>query len=48
MKTYIYCVMNAQTHERVYTNSNLFKVREYLENMEDRESYRIGYKWVSF
>ena len=47
MRTIIYAIINKETHERVYTNCRLAKCEEVLATMENKENYKIGYKWYS-
>lgn len=48
MRMIIYCVMNKETKKRVYIDCDLRRAESFLASLEDKEDYRIGYKWKSF
>lgn len=47
MRLIHYAVFNKTTKKRVYTNCDQRKCQEYLDKMQDKENYTIGYKWLS-
>ena len=47
MRTIIYAIYDKEEKRRVYTDCNLFKVREKMENL-DSERYEIRHTWRSF
>lgn len=47
MRLIHYAVFNKETKERVYTNCDQAKCQEYLNKMDNKENYTVGYKWLS-
>lgn len=47
MRTVHYYVINKITGKKVFVNCRHNKAQEYLESLEDKENYFIGYKWLS-
>lgn len=47
MRLIHYSVINKETGKKVYINCRSSKCEEFLETLEDKENYFIGYKWVS-
>lgn len=47
MRTVHYYVINKTTGKKVFVDCRRNKAQEYLESLEDKENYFIGYKWLS-
>lgn len=47
MRIVHYAVVNKETHKAVYVHCDSAKARAFLEAMENKENFYIGYKWVS-
>ena len=47
MRTIIYAIIEKETGKRVYANCRMSKCEEVLATMENKENYKIGYKWFS-
>ena len=48
MRTIIYFVTNKETNKSIYSNCRLYKCEEKMNSLEDKENYKIQYKWMSF
>jgi hypothetical protein len=47
MRLVHYYVIEKATGKKVFVNCSHIKAQEYLATLEDKESYYIGYKWLS-
>jgi hypothetical protein len=48
MRTIIYSVVNKETNKKVYANCQVSKCEEHLAKLENKENFKIVYKWQSF
>jgi hypothetical protein len=48
MRAIIYSVINKETNKKVYSNCQVSKCEEHLAHLENKENYKICYKWQSF
>jgi hypothetical protein len=48
MRTIIYSVVNKETNKKVYANCQVSKCQEYMETLENKDNFKIVYKWQSF
>lgn len=47
MRLVHYYVVEKATGKKVFVNCRHSKAQEYLNTLEDKEGYFIGYKWLS-
>lgn len=47
MRIIRYAVVNKETHKPIYVNCDSTKARAFLETLENKEDFYIGYKWMS-
>ena len=47
MRLVHYYVINKETGKRVFTHCRRQKAEEFLQSLQDKDSYVIGYKWLS-
>ena len=48
MRTIIYSVINKETNKKVYANCQVSKCEEYLATLENKENFKIVYRYQSF
>ena len=47
MRTIMYAVIEKATNKRVFINTRGYKCEEFLNNLPNKDDFRIGYKWMS-
>jgi hypothetical protein len=47
MRLVHYYVIEKATGKKVYVNCRFAKAEEFLQGLENKENYCIGYKWLS-
>lgn len=47
MRMMRYYVVNKNTNKAVFTDCRRSKCEEFMATLADKESYGIGYKWLS-
>ena len=47
MRTIRYYVINKETRKSIFTNCHESECKKYLETLENKELFIIGYKWLS-
>lgn len=48
MRTIIYSVVNKDTNKKIYSNCQARKCEEYFATLENKDNFKIVYKWQSF
>ena len=47
MRLIHYHIVNKNTNKSIYVDCRKPKAEEFLANLQDKENYFLGYKWVS-